>query len=152
MRLLTFTLALILCVAPAGYAGTGGRQAAIEQVDGTVDVRIQQGRWEPAMSDMLLHQGDMIRTRENSTAVLALNGSGTTATINLEENSQLAITQLLENPAEASETTLLDLAMGKVLIHAKKLDTEKSRFEVKTPTSIVGVRGTIFSVAVEALE
>jgi hypothetical protein len=70
----------------------------------------------------------------------------------MKENSQLQLTELKINKAEASETTLLDLALGAVLIKAEKLHSEKSRFEVKTPTSIVGVRGTTFSVAVEAEE
>ena len=50
------------------------------------------------------------------------------------------------------QTTLLDLAIGKILISAEKLDTPDSKFEVKTPTSVVGVRGTAFSVEVEAVE
>ena len=33
----------------------------------------------------------------------------------------------------------------------KKLKAEKSKFEVKTPTSVVGVRGTAFSVKVDEI-
>ena len=45
------------------------------------------------------------------------------------------------------KTTLLDLALGKVLVHVEKLQG-KSKFEVRTPTALTGVRGTTFTVEV----
>ena len=56
------------------------------------------------------------------------------------------------DPKADTSKTLLDLAMGEILIKAQKVHGEKSQFEVKTPTSIVGVRGTTFNVKVEAVE
>ena len=60
--------------------------------------------------------------------------------------------ELIGNKEEGTQKTLLDLAIGKILIRAKKLHSEEEKFEVKTPTTIVGVRGTTFAVEVEALE
>ena len=111
-----------------------------------------QKTWIPAKVGMVLNQGDIIRTKKDSWALLNLDGAAETANLELKENSQLKLAELVENKKEATQTTLLDLALGEVLIKAKKLHSEKSRFEVKTPTSIVGVRGTTFSVSVEALE
>ena len=106
----------------------------------------------PANVGMSLKQGDAIRTKANSKAILALDAEAETATVEVKQNSQLTLAELIANQAEGSESTLLDLALGEILIKAKKLHSEKSKFEVKTPTSIVGVRGTTFSVAVEAVE
>jgi len=75
-----------------------------------------------------------------------------TATVEVKKSSQVKLATLLQNGQDATETTLLDLSLGEILIKAKKLHSEKSKFEVKTPTSIVGVRGTTFSVTVEAVE
>jgi hypothetical protein len=83
---------------------------------------------------------------------LNVDGSGQTATVEVKENSQLLLSELLVNPANGTQKTLLDLAAGEILIKAQKVKGEESKFEVKTPTSIVGVRGTTFAVKVEALE
>jgi hypothetical protein len=101
---------------------------------------------------MVLSQGDIIRTKAGSLAVVELDGKGRTATVELKENGQLSLAKLLGDKEKGTRTTLLDLAVGEILIKAQKLHSEKSRFEVKTPTSIVAVRGTTFSVAVEAVE
>ena len=58
----------------------------------------------------------------------------------------------LKDDQAGTQNTLFDLSLGEILIKAKKLHSEKSKFEVKTPTSIVGVRGTTFSVTVEAVK
>ena len=63
----------------------------------------------------------------------------------------MAIAELIADPGADTSKTLLDLAMGEVLIKAQKVHGENSKFEVKTPTSIVGVRGTTFNVKVEAV-
>jgi hypothetical protein len=120
---------------------------------GTVEVRTTKDKkWVGAKVGTVLNEGDMLRTMAGSWALLNLDGQGQTATVEVKENSQLKMAQLLENKAASSQSTLLDLALGEVLIKAKKLHSEKSKFEVKTPTSIVAVRGTTFSVAVKSVE
>jgi hypothetical protein len=46
------------------------------------------------------------------------------------------------------ENTRLDINNGKVFVKAHKLASDDSKFEVKTPTAIAGVRGTEFMVEV----
>ena len=70
----------------------------------------------------------------------------------MAENSQLMLRELKKDKRTGTENTLLDLAVGKILVKAQKLRDPDSKFEVKTPTSVVGVRGTNFSVQVEAVE
>ena len=124
------------------------RIAKVSEFEGTVEMKIASNAWAPAQKGAELKQGDIIRTKANSWAVLDIEGS----TVEVKQNSQMKLAELVADKAKDSQKTLLDLALGEVLIKAKKLDSEKSRFEVKTPTSIVGVRGTTFSVAVEAVE
>jgi len=146
-------LALILCAlfaASIAVAADNVRIAKILEMDGTVEVKGADGQWAPASMDMELKQGDTLRTKGNSFALLNVDGMAQTATVEVKQNSEMALAELAQNVQEKTQATLLDLAMGEVLIKAKKLHSEKSRFEVKTPTSIVGVRGTTFSVTVEA--
>ena len=101
---------------------------------------------------MVLNEKDFIKTKADSWVNMNLDGSGETAAVELDENSQLMLLRLTKDDENGTQKTLLDLAIGKILIRAQKLHTKESSFEVKTPTSIVGVRGTVFEVEVEALD
>jgi hypothetical protein len=152
-RSILIVLAIFSLLCTGVFAAEAKRIAAIAELNGTVEVKTVTGKWLPASVGMLLNQGDMVRTGgADSLAILNLDGNAQTAKVEIRENSQLKLAELLEDKAETKQTTLLDLSIGKILIQAKKLDSIKSKFEVKTPTSVVGVRGTTFSVLVEALE
>ena len=149
LAILVFVVAVFTVVASAVETK---RTATISEIQGTVDVKPAQGKWLTARVGMVLNQGDMVRTKAKSSAILDLDGNAKTAKVEMKENSQLSLAKLMENKAENAQTTMLELSIGKILINVKKLETTKSKFEVTTPTSIVGVRGTTFSVAVEAIE
>ena len=154
MRLLRFSsiALLILLSASVILAQDAARVATVAEINGTVEVQSGKGEWMPATVGLVLNQGDAIRTKSDSWAVLNVDGVAQTATVEVKKSSQVKLATLLQNGQDATETTLLDLSLGEILIKAKKLHSEKSKFEVKTPTSIVGVRGTTFSVTVEAVE
>jgi hypothetical protein len=145
-------LGLVLGLTTLGLAENVKRVASIMEFQGTVEVKMGKAQWQAAQKGMILNPGDMIRTKKNSFALLNVDGKAETATVEVKENSQVKLAELLENKKDGTQSTLLDLSLGNILIKAKKLHSEKSKFEVKTPTSIVAVRGTTFSVAVEAIE
>ena len=148
-------LIIMVCavfVATMAMAADMQRSAKILEMEGSVEVKAASGSWAPASLDMALVQGDMIRTKAKSFVLLNVDGMAQTATVEVKQNTLMTLAELIEDRDAQTQSTLLDLALGEVLIKAKKLHSEKSRFEVKTPTSIVGVRGTTFSVAVEAQE
>ena len=146
-------LGLVLTVCTLAMAADVKRTASISDLKGKVEVHLMKDKaWTEAKIGTVLNQGDMLRTIGDSWALLNVDGHAETATVEVKANSQLKMAQLLENKQISSQTTLLDLAMGEVLIKAKKLHSEKSKFEVKTPTSIVAVRGTTFSVSVKTVE
>jgi hypothetical protein len=127
------------------------RTATITSLKGNVEVMSPNEPWKTATAGMVLNQSSVIRTKMNSQATVNLDG-GDTATVIVKESSQLMLSDLEQNKAEGSQRTMLDLALGQILIKAKKIHSDKTSFEVKTPTSIVAVRGTTFSVAVETVE
>lgn len=147
-----FIFALILGAISIGFAENTSRTATIIKLKGVAEIKTSKGPWIPAKIGIVLNQGDIVRTKANSFAVLNLDGDAQTATVEVKENSQLRLAEIIEDKTAGTQNTLLDLAVGEILIKAKKLHSERSKFEVKTPTSIVGVRGTTFSVAVEAIE
>ena len=130
------------------------RNAKVVDIQGEVLVRLQKAKiWQPAETGMVLNEGDIIKTKDNSTAVIhVMDGEQQAAMVDIKKNSQLMIAELRTDKKNLVEHTLLDLAIGKILVTARKLHEKKSKFEIKTPTSIVGIRGTTFTVEVDGLK
>ncbi len=142
---------LVLGIAVSGYA-LEKRNAKITSLSGTAEVRPGgQAVWSPARSGMVLNEGDTLKTAPGSWVLVNID-NGKVAMVEVKEGSQMSLAELTADPQTDTSQTLLDLAMGEVLIKAQKVHGENSRFEVKTPTSIVGVRGTTFNVKVETVE
>ncbi|MBU1784011.1 MAG: FecR domain-containing protein [Candidatus Omnitrophica bacterium] len=151
MRVFTIAImALLMCgFAVAADAAVTQRTATIVEMEGTVEVQMPDaGQWMAANLGMELTEGCTVRTETDSLVVLQLHGVDA-ANVEIKERSEMRLAEFFEDKDEATQRTLLDLAIGEILITSKKLQSEKSKFEVKTPTSIVGVRGTTFSVSVE---
>ena len=150
---MTCVVAIILGMATFVFAAEGKRTAEIISLNGSAEVKlVGQTSWSPAQVGTILNEGDTLKTAAKSEAVLNVDGKGQTATVDVSENSQLLLSAMMMDQKTGTSKTLLDLAMGEILIKAQKVKGEESKFEVKTPTSIVGVRGTVFRVKVEAVE
>lgn len=144
-------IVLVLGVATAGYA-MEKRNAQVMSLSGTAEIRQPgQSAWSPIAVGMVLSEGDALRTSAGSWALLNID-DGKIAAVEVKGGSEMRISELRVNAQTDTSQTLLDLAIGEVMIKAQKVHGENSRFEVKTPTSIVGVRGTTFNVKVEAVE
>lgn len=66
--------------------------------------------------------------------------------IRLPSSASLQITTLRKNPLEPSPEVRLDLARGRVELDVDKTRSKTTPFEIRTPISIMGVRGTEFRV------
>ena len=104
--------------------------------------------WLKLETGMTLSQGDKVKTRADSEVVMELVGGAKTAEITLRRDSEFVFKTFQHDRESKTDTTLLDMSMGAVLVKAEKL-AGSSKFEVKTPTSLVGIRGTTFEVQVE---
>jgi len=145
---LVFLFAM-LCCSSVFAEGTAMGKAVVSEITGAAQVKTGDGEWMTAEVGMVLSEGSVIRTEPESVAVVSLEGGEEAALVEVKEGSELKIAELFNQTENGASKTLLDLAIGEILITSKKLQTERSKFEVKTPTSIVGVRGTTFSVSVE---
>lgn len=151
-RMRPIAILLIVAVVTSSVFALEKRTAQIASLNGTAEVRLAgKSEWIPAALGMTLNEGDTLKTAPKSTAVLDID-QGKVGVIEMKEGSQMLIAELTAIPETDTSKTLLDLAIGEVLVRAQKVHGEASKFEVKTPTSIVGVRGTIFNVKVEAVE
>ena len=124
------------------------RYAVILETQGNVEVKLSGAEWTPAEAGVKLFEKDEIRTQAQSTAQILLDQEGSTGKFEVKPNSRLRMGTLILEPATGDKTTILDLAIGSVLVKAEKLQGH-SRFEVRTPNATTGVRGTEFLVTAE---
>ena len=143
----TFILSLCVLAVLAGAACAEGlRNVDVNSVSGTVQYqKAGQGEWAALSQGMVLQQTDIVKTGANSTCSLTFKGMSD-AVVDVKPDSVMELATVGE--AEAGDQTELGLTLGSVLVKAEKLQGESS-FQVRTPNSIVGIRGTEFEVKVD---
>jgi len=154
MTILLLAAALGVCPAVDAKADIVKRRATVLRMKGVVDIYQKlDSKWTVPEKGMVLHEKDIIRTREESYLDINIKGIGNDpmAFVRIKDNTELTLETLALDQVTGDQETLLDLAIGTVLIKADKLEGE-SRFEVYTPTSMVAVRGTIFEVSVKSAD
>ncbi len=138
--LVTFLLFFMSATVSADMA----RQATLANFSGDVMVRQGTGDWKPAKPGLTISVNDEIKTSSGAKAEVLLDNG----TVNINEKSHFKIATMDLDPVTGEKITYLNLALGRILVHAQKLQGN-SKFEVRTPTSTTGVRGTVFEVSVD---
>ena len=151
---ITLTAVMIVCIAASSYAAEAKRTVSLMAVQGTVQIKPDVGEWVPGRAKTALKQGDFIKTGRDSWALITIEGAGETATVELKEYSNLGLTEIAVNRSSGVTSTLLDLHLGEVMVKASGVERKGSQFEVKTPTSVVAIKGgsAKFSVKVEQVD
>lgn len=124
-----------------------GQAKVIELKGSAMVMKGGSSDWMPLQEGAILQEGDSIKTGAESEARIELVGNKRTADVMVRAESEFKINALRHNAGTDTDTTQLDVEIGSVLVKAEKLVGD-SRFEVKTPSSIVGIRGTTFEVIV----
>lgn len=128
--------------APAG-APDAGRAGTFKQVQGEIRLGKDAGRASPQPGDAL-RAGDRIATGKDGAASLVLK-DGTVLTLGPNTTADLSQFQFDSTTQEGN--LLLELLQGSVRVVTGLLaKVNPERFKVKTPTAVVGVRGTDFIV------
>jgi hypothetical protein len=143
--LVAFILLFHLMVPWQVSAEKASRIAALMEVDGAVFVKKAGGHREfKAFKQMGLTQGDLVRTGSDGSAKIVYE-DGTETSIG--KYAQVMISELSAD-GEAKQTSI-KLWAGKVWNKVKTLLNANDRFEVETPTVVIGVRGTLFFVQID---
>ena len=121
--------------------GAAKREASIQAVEGTVHIKRSGGEKKfKAIKGMNLAEGDTVITGANGTATLILDKD---KMIKIAPNTTINIKDL--KGAKGNEITSINQPKG---VSVTKIDdklTGNSSYNQKTPTAIMGVKGTIFS-------
>jgi hypothetical protein len=126
---------------------SGDRYGTLKNPGKDVFVKSQGGDWMPAKDGMVILPGDQVKTADSSSVEVMMDG-GNTGKVEIKEGSLFRILQAESDPSTGDKRTVLDLALGKILVKVESLKGN-SKFEVRTPTALTGVRGTIFEVTVK---
>jgi hypothetical protein len=102
---------------------------------------------QPARNGMRLQAvGDAISTKQNSSAVLAIDTG--TGLINVSQNTIINVQKLLTGRG-GERITQLQVKTGQVRLQVRPFTHSASRLEINTPAGVAGVRGTEFGVSVQ---
>jgi len=98
-----------------------------------------------ASSECRVYQGDAVITLSDGRVSLSMQDG---STINLAAQSRLDLSESVYSPDSArARISLFHMAVGKARFWVKKLTgLRESRFQIKTRTAIIGVRGSDFIV------
>ena len=142
----------LMLMAPALSHANVPSQAKILETKGDVTY-LKPGTTDWAILDptVILSEGDSVKTGPGAQLRMELMGSAKTAEILIRKETEFKFSKFRFDEASKVDNTLLEIGVGSVLVKAEKL-MGASKFEVKTPTSIVGIRGTIFEVHVPKAE
>lgn len=141
-------LVLVLCTSPAVKAAeSGGNDAVVTAIQGTARVYSTGATTGP-----LLKKGDRVTNNQEvavagKSRIEMLFPDGTV--MRLSEKSRLKMNELAFNKQTERKNVKVGLSAGRLWAKVKKLTTPDSSVEVRTPSAVAGVRGTVYRVNVE---
>jgi hypothetical protein len=105
--------------------------------------------WSKLRVGYNLYQGSKIKTAGNTTVDLFLGRNGPVVRVTAASGLGLDTLSFDDSGAQTIIDTQLDLTDGRILGRVKSL-IDASRYEVKTPSAIVGIRGTEYDISVDS--
>jgi hypothetical protein len=135
----------MLTAAVSASAALQQGKAVVKSVSGTAEYSTG-GAWAPLKAGAELASGSTIKTGADGEVVLSMaeNGEG----LIVAPNSVLGLDKLVfeRTGADVVAETQLDLKAGRIIGNVNKT-SPASRFEIKTPTGVAGIRGTKFDIS-----
>ncbi|MBW1799881.1 MAG: FecR domain-containing protein [Deltaproteobacteria bacterium] len=138
---------LLLSIQPSGSAlGKNSDSFSATLVDFSGNVTLQkpdESIWLPVEKNIPLEKGDRIRTEKNAFAEILMDDG---SLVKLEENAEMTLEEISAEHDTKKIDSSLFLWFGRVLSNIVKFTHTRSRFNIRTPTMVAGVRGTEFVV------
>lgn len=140
MKYLVILLCLITLPAQAKIGDV------IEQV-GVTDIDRKDGaKFEKINKDFDVESYDTVKTKNGRTAIQFLDETR----VDVTENSKLVIDEFVYDPNTSTGSLALKASFGTVRYASGQIaKNSKQNVKIRTPTAVVGVRGTDFSLTVD---
>ncbi|MET3117605.1 hypothetical protein AAKU64_001824 [Undibacterium sp. GrIS 1.8] len=120
-------------------------EAKVLAMAGTSTAKLPTGAEENITLGNTYKEGTMITTGKNGFLTLVLPDD---SRISIPSNSQVKLSKLRMTKYSKSPRTEITLLQGRVESKVTPLESNKGRFEVRSPLAVAGVRGTHFRVSV----
>jgi hypothetical protein len=129
-------------------AATG--RAVVRTVTGTASYSEQGGEWRPLKTGLALTPGSTVKTGVDGQVSLFLGDNG--PTVHLFDSTTLGLDrlQIERSGPDAVIETQLNLTSGTIRGEVRKLSAA-SKYEVKTPNVVVGIRGTKYQISANGM-
>ena len=152
MRLVVVVAVVSIFIGAA--VGVASAREAVGKVDETAGlVKVQrhgENSYVALKAGMPVHQFDTVTTGPAGRVRLVFSDK---SVVSLGPKSNLVISEFVYDPKKKKRKSLLRLISGKVKVFANNLNGYRTkRFDVKSPTAVIGVRGTVFLVWVMSPE
>jgi hypothetical protein len=122
------------------------QKGVITFMEGGVQVRKSgETQWVPARPNMILGENDQVRVPGQARAELILDNQ---SVLRLSANTVLTIQKLEEEKSTRKENARMEVSLGRLWLKMGKLFNPASRCDVKSPTVIAGVQGTVYQLSV----
>jgi hypothetical protein len=138
---------LALAFTAAAQAAVQQGQAVVRAVRGNAEYSAG-GAWAPLKVGTILYAGSTIKTADDSQVDLFLKDNG--PVVRVTGNTILGVDKLTFDTTGVDTVveTQLDLKAGRIQGNVKKTSAA-SRYEVKTPTGVAGIRGTLYDITAD---
>jgi hypothetical protein len=133
---------------PAQAQTTEGK-AVIRAIHGSAKYSTGGGVWAPLKVGQTLRPGSTIQTAADSTVDCFLGANGPVVRVTPETTMAFDKLGVTKAEGESVIDTELNLSSGRILGNVKKL-AAASKYEVKVPNGVAGIRGTDYEVSVKA--
>ncbi|MGO4347403.1 FecR domain-containing protein [Paenibacillus sp. MCAF9] len=148
LKLVFVTLLVMAIIMPTSvFAKDTEKAGKITAISGKAEVKKSGGSKKfNAFKGMAITKGDTILTGSDGKVTMDLDSD---KEVTIGTDTTLVVSELVKSAKALGGKTSLSLLKGKVLVTIKKKLDGDSRFEIETPTAIMGVMGTQFTVAYE---
>ena len=162
---------VVLAMASSAFAETKAIKAKVMKLKGQARYKVGNADWQPLKKDQSIGAGTIIETAQNSQVDLLMGDNGEVPQASLTigtmltyqpanaqnmlriwDNTRVAIDTLnvTQTGADVVSETQLDLQAGHIFGSVKKMSAA-SRYEVKIPNGVAGIRGTTFDINVDGI-
>jgi len=145
-----YAVALVAAVFFSASAQAVANKAIVRAIrDGSAYVSMDAGKsWKPAKVGAVLPAHSAIRTDATATADLFLGDNGPVVRVTKDTTMGIDKLDVDSTGIEKVIETQLDLKNGRILGNVKKM-AAASKYEVKTPVGVAGIRGTEYSISAD---
>jgi len=151
-RLIAYGVAIVAASLLAEVQAQSMKQgnAEVKAVRGTAKYSSGGGVWVPLKTGTVLRPGAVIQTGVDSYVDLFLKQNGPVVRVTAE--TTLGLDKLNYDGAgnDAVIETQLDLQSGRIIGNVKKLSSN-SKYQIKLPNGVAGIRGTDYDISVRPL-